>query len=179
MQCPLLVMAEICNLPLVPAIACLIFAIETMGSLTPTNSCWQTGRWFNVHLRNSTHVDESPCLWNTEITVYIWLDIWTQATAQEVRVCNSRLSCWNANPYRDVQIINPHCWDECAEYWKKKIAIFFYLLSRFLSLTFHMIPNVFESITRELQMVSSCTASLAMEISPKSGIWHSCCVGRS
>ena len=41
-QCLLLFRAGICNLYMVPAIARLLFAKNTMESLTSTNECWQT-----------------------------------------------------------------------------------------------------------------------------------------
>ena len=39
MQCPLLVRAEIWNLAIVLAIACLLLMKDTVGSLTSTNKC--------------------------------------------------------------------------------------------------------------------------------------------
>ena len=57
MQCPLLVRARNCNLSMVLAIAHLLFAKDTVGSLTSTNECWQMGRSFNVHPNDTTHTD--------------------------------------------------------------------------------------------------------------------------
>jgi len=34
---------------------------------------------FNVHPRKGTHFDESPCRWDTGMTVYVWVGIRTQA----------------------------------------------------------------------------------------------------
>ena len=77
MQCPLLVRVGICNLFMGPAIACLLFVKDIVGSLTFTNECWQMGFPFNVHRRDGTHIDESPFLWNTAMTVYSWVKIQT------------------------------------------------------------------------------------------------------
>ena len=44
----------------------------------PTNAC----RWdaqFDINPRDSTHNDESPCPWNTRMTVYSWVMIQNQA----------------------------------------------------------------------------------------------------
>ena len=43
MQCPLLVRAGIWNLTMVPEIAQLLFAKDTVGSLASTTKCWQMG----------------------------------------------------------------------------------------------------------------------------------------
>ena len=80
MQCSLLVMAAICNLFKLPAIACLLFTKYTMGSLTFTNECCQRDRLLNVHQSDGTPIDDPPCLWNTRMTVYSWAEIQTQAT---------------------------------------------------------------------------------------------------
>ena len=62
MQFTLLVRAGICNLFKVPVITRLLFAKDTVRSLTSTNECWQTGFPFNVHPRDGTHIDETPWL---------------------------------------------------------------------------------------------------------------------
>ena len=59
MQFPLLVRARIWTLATVPATARLLFAKDTVESLTSTNKCWQTGSQFKVHPRDGTHIDES------------------------------------------------------------------------------------------------------------------------
>ena len=83
MQCPLLVKAGICNLFMVPAIARLLFAKDTVASLTSTNSCWQMGCLFNVHPKDVTHIDESLCLQKTTMRVYSCVGIRTQARQLE------------------------------------------------------------------------------------------------
>ena len=73
-----LVRAGIWNLAMVPAIACLFFTKDTVGSLKCTDECWQMGIPFNVHLRDGAHPvretsdgrHKSPCSWNTGLTVY-------------------------------------------------------------------------------------------------------------
>ena len=62
MQCPPLVRAGIRNLFTVSVIAHLLFVKDTIGSLTSTNECQQTGSPFNVHPRDDTHIGELPCL---------------------------------------------------------------------------------------------------------------------
>ena len=57
-----LVRVAIWNLAMLPAIAHLLVVKDTMGFLTSTNKCWQTGLPINVHLKDSTHIDESPYL---------------------------------------------------------------------------------------------------------------------
>ena len=76
---PVLVRAGICNFFMVLVIARQLFAKDTVGSWTSINKYWQRRRSFNVHPRDGTHIDESPCLWNTWMTVYSWVGIQTQA----------------------------------------------------------------------------------------------------
>ena len=46
MKCPLLIRADLAR---VPAIACLLFAKDTVGSLKSTNKCWRTGHCTFIH----------------------------------------------------------------------------------------------------------------------------------
>jgi len=57
---PAVVKSGIWNLVMVPTIARLLFAKDTLGYLTSTNECWQIVRLINSHPRDSTHFDESP-----------------------------------------------------------------------------------------------------------------------
>ena len=63
------VMAGICNLAVVPAIAALLFmkniGIFNILQLIPEDG----GTPFNVNPRDGTRIDESPSLWNTRMTV--------------------------------------------------------------------------------------------------------------
>jgi len=52
---------------------------DSVGSLTSTDECRQTGRLFNVHPREGTHIDEWPHRRNTEMTAYRWVGIQSQA----------------------------------------------------------------------------------------------------
>ena len=56
-----------------------LFKKDTVGSLTSTNECWQTGSQCNVHPRDGTHTDESPCLGNTRMAVCSSVEIQTQS----------------------------------------------------------------------------------------------------
>ena len=48
---------------------------------------------FKVHPRDGTHIYESPCLWNTSMTIYSWVGIQTQARQLRASMHTSRLSC--------------------------------------------------------------------------------------
>ena len=49
LQCPVQARVRICNLFRVPAITCLLFVKDTVGSLTSTISCWQIGSLGSPH----------------------------------------------------------------------------------------------------------------------------------
>ena len=87
MHFPLLVMAGIWNLFMMPATARLRFAKDTMGYFMSINKCW------HIRPRDCTYIDESTCLWNTGMTVYSWVGILTRLDSLEVSVPTSRLSC--------------------------------------------------------------------------------------
>ena len=95
---PAVVGGGIMNLVMVMAIACILFAKDTVESETPPTNAGRRDTQFNIHPRDSTYIDESPCLWNTSMTVYSWVGIQTQAWQLGASVRTSRLSC------RDVAI---------------------------------------------------------------------------
>ena len=68
-------MVEICNLFMVLVIACLPFAKDTMK----VHQIMPVDHQFNIQLRDDAHIDESTNLGNAGLTVYMWVEIQTQA----------------------------------------------------------------------------------------------------
>ena len=100
------VWAGSCNLAMVPPIARLLLTKGIMVSLTSTNYCQQTGQQFHVHPKDSTHIDETPRLWNTRTTMYSLVGIQTQAR-QHRGVC----ACIPlGDPFSHIQWVHQVCY---------------------------------------------------------------------